>query len=46
MASRIVKLRHAEVFVLCGTSIEAGSGAWWDAGTKTVSCLACRRIRH
>lgn len=29
--------------MVCGTSIKAGSEAWWDAGTKTVTCLACRR---
>lgn len=43
MASRILKLRRADVCVLCGTSIDAGTEAWWDAGTKTVTCIACHR---
>jgi hypothetical protein len=43
MASRILNLRRADVCVLCGTSIDAGTEAWWDAGTKTVACLACHR---
>jgi hypothetical protein len=43
MASRILKLRRPDVCVVCGTSIDAASEAWWDAGTKTVTCLACRR---
>jgi Nuclease-related domain len=43
MASRILKLQRADVCVLCGTNIDAHAEAWWDAGTKTVTCLACHR---
>lgn len=43
MASRILKLRRPDVCVLCGTSIEAGREAWWDADAKTVTCHACHR---
>ncbi len=41
MASRILKLRRADVCVLCGTNIDAHTEAWWDAGIKTVTCLSC-----
>lgn len=41
MASRILKLRRSDVCVSCGSSLEASTEAWWDAGTKTVTCLAC-----
>ena len=44
MASRILKLRRPDVCVVCGTSIEASSEAWWDAVTKTATCLACHRV--
>lgn len=44
MASRILKLRRPDACVSCGTGVEAGTKAWWDADTRTVTCLACHRL--
>lgn len=43
MTSRVLKLRRPDVCVGCGTSLEGGEEAWWDAIAKTVTCLACQQ---
>jgi hypothetical protein len=40
--SRYLNLRWAGRCVACGTDLNAGTRAWWDAGTRTVKCLDCR----
>jgi hypothetical protein len=42
MASRMLKLRRPDVCVACGCALPAGAEAWWDAGTRTVTCAGCR----
>lgn len=42
MASRELKLRRADACVECGSALDAGVRAWWDADSKTVTCLECR----
>ena len=40
--SRSLKLRRADTCVVCGTELAAGTLAFWDAGARMVTCLACR----
>lgn len=41
MKSRMQKLRWPAVCRVCGSALPAGSRAWWDAATRTVTCAAC-----
>jgi hypothetical protein len=40
--SRVLKLRRRDTCVACGTGLNAGTDAFWDAERKTVKCLDCR----
>jgi hypothetical protein len=41
VASRFLDLRRPDTCVACGSSLEAGSRAWWNADQKTVTCVSC-----
>ena len=43
MASRELSLRRPDTCIACGTLLEAGTRAWWDANERTITCLSCRR---
>jgi hypothetical protein len=38
----MLNLRWPGVCVVCGGALPAGTRAWWDAATRTVTCAACR----
>jgi Nuclease-related domain len=42
MASRMLNLRWPGVCVVCDSALPAGTRAWWDGATRTVTCAACR----
>jgi hypothetical protein len=37
----MMKLRRADVCVVCQRDVAAGSRAWWDGDARTVACSAC-----
>jgi hypothetical protein len=38
----MLNLRWPGVCVVCGSALQAGTRAWWEAATRTVTCAACR----
>lgn len=38
----MLKLRRPDVCIVCSSELPAGSQAWWDAVTRTVTCATCR----
>src|SRR4051812_19555267 len=40
--SRYLNLRWPSQCVVCGTTLSAGTEAWWDVDTRTVKCVDCR----
>jgi hypothetical protein len=38
---KILSLRRADSCAACGTALEPGTKAAWDAATRTVTCLGC-----
>lgn len=41
MPSKKLKLRRPDVCVKCGDALPAGTPAWWDSDTRTVTCTPC-----
>jgi hypothetical protein len=41
MPSRVLSLRRPDTCVECHCHITAGTSAWWDAGARKVTCIAC-----
>ncbi len=41
-SSRVLSLRRPDTCCACVRAIAAGTHAWWDARTRTVTCLDCR----
>jgi hypothetical protein len=42
MAWRKLKLRWAGECAGCGSALPSGADAWWDTGTRAVTCPRCR----
>jgi hypothetical protein len=38
----MLNLRWPGVCVVCDSTLPAGTQAWWEAATRTVTCTACR----
>jgi Nuclease-related domain len=38
----MLKLRRPDVCVVCAGELPAGSLAWWDCVTRTVTCASCK----
>jgi hypothetical protein len=38
-------IRRPDVCDACGTSLDAGVRAWWDAKKRVVRCLSCHKTR-
>jgi nuclease-like protein len=45
MRSRVMQLHRPDICRSCGSSIAAGTRAYWDAERRTVTCLRCHRSR-
>lgn len=43
MRSRVMQLHRPDICRSCGSSIAAGTRAYWDAERRTVTCLRCFR---
>jgi hypothetical protein len=43
MRSRVMQLHRPDICRSCGSSIAAGTRAYWDAKRRTVTCLRCYR---
>lgn len=41
MSMKVLPLRRPDACVTCSTALPVGTRAAWDAGTRTVRCLAC-----
>lgn len=41
MATKIIRLRYAGTCRGCGTALPASTRAWWDAETRSITCLNC-----
>jgi hypothetical protein len=39
----MLQLRREDVCVVCSSALVAGSRAWWDAESRTVTCTVCRQ---
>jgi hypothetical protein len=39
--SRVLPLRRPDECCLCGTALDRGARAWWDAEQRRVECLDC-----
>jgi hypothetical protein len=45
MPLRLLKLRWTTACSACGKAQPAGASAWWDSGTRKVTCLPCLAAR-
>ncbi|MGO9499201.1 MAG: nuclease-related domain-containing protein [Solirubrobacteraceae bacterium] len=41
VAGRKLKLRREDACTCCGANLAAGTHAWWDQDTRTVTCTGC-----
>jgi hypothetical protein len=44
--SRRLKLRRPDACVVCGTTLAAGTIAFWNVEAQSVTCLDCLERRH
>jgi len=41
VASRLLRLKRSDTCSDCGRALEVDTTAWWDGGTRTVTCVTC-----
>jgi hypothetical protein len=39
-----LRLRRSDTCAVCSRALEPGTGAWWDATARTVTCEDCHAV--